>query len=367
MGERGRIRAVALSEVHSDPYEALVSAVMLSGHFVGDELAILEAAYYGGMSRRLVEGRLDEASLKQWIEDKGKKAVDAVKDKALAAKDAGVQLMSKIGTSFSTFIKYVLQRITEFLKAAWEWTKRQVNSAYAPLKEDVIKKVKESKYDAKTLKTEIDQFKDMAKVGAQYLTGGVVTEMAQGMAQAGSEDVGGKEKAAAAEPKKETEKAAESLMYESLMYAAAELVEEDPKFVGEVMSYRYDEAELPGISKLTAKLAHLPPFKWLHGIEDTVKKKTNNAFNNLSAWLHERAGAGGPYEFALIGSVAGILAGTVVESGLHHAAEELGFAALAVAIPGLGLILALMGWIAKGLWVAAIAETALEAIETVEP
>lgn len=352
----------------NDLYNQLVEALCESDYFTEAEKIFLEFSNHSGLSRSLILNEavdIDENKLMQWIQDKGKKAAELVKQGAEKAKDQATQLMAKIGQSFNTFIKFILEKVQSFLKKAWEWFKQQASSSTNAIKSDFQTKIKKAKLDPKLFKTEVGQFKDMARTGITYFTGGIINDMSNGMQKAGNEEADGGSTGA-------TSSAAAESLTEMLLESFIQVIKEEASIVKEIVECMINEAEdkIPGLSKLAHKLAKFPPFSWLHSIENTVKEKTNNVFHKISVFLHERTGAGGPYEFVLMGTVLGLAVGLKIESSVHHLIQhvaEAGLAATVVAaVPGIGLILTIMKWVATGLAIIGLAEAVVMAFDDKE-
>ena len=194
LNEREEIRSL-------NQYDLLVKNLSESDFVSVEESLILEFIYTNRLGKQFIEGiapiELVESKLMQWIQDKGAKAVELVKQGAEKAKDATVQLMSKIGQSFATFIRFILEKLSDFLKKAWDYFKNKARESVGGIKDKLTEKIKDANIDPKQFKTEAQQFKDMARTGMTYFTGKVVGEMAAGMQKAGGEEVEGSTDAAA--------------------------------------------------------------------------------------------------------------------------------------------------------------------------
>ena len=362
-------------------YDLLVKNICESGFLSEEENLILEFIYTHNLGKQFFEGvapiSLMESKLMQWIQDKGKQAVDAIKQGAEKAKDASVQLMSKIGQSFAAFVRYILEQVSAFLKKAWDYFKGKARANAAQIQDKLTEKIKTANIDPKQFKTEVQQFKDMATTGMTYFTGKVIGDMAAGMQKAGTEEVGGaepKEKKPddgnkEAKPKEEEPEVKAEGLQEIVVATLNEIIQKDVNFVKEILglSNLNESDRIPGLSKLAHAIAKYPPFSWLHSIEDVVTEKTNNIFHKISIFLHEKTGAGGPYTFTLIGMIAGLAVGMKIEHGVVHVVQDLGLSAIggaiASALPGIGTILLIMKWVAVGLAYVGIAEAVVASFE----
>jgi hypothetical protein len=152
-----------------------------------------------------------------------------------------------------------------------------------------------------------------------------------------------------------------------LYIAASELILEDEQFVNYLRTDDLYESgggvKIPFLSALAHKLADVQPFKALHSIEHTAGDAANSGLNKISSVLSKAANAPGPFEFTIVGAVFALVTGYAIKAGVKSIVSEIGasaFGAMVVGlIPGIGVILMIMKYAAKGIWCVGICETAL--------
>lgn len=387
-----------LAVIDHNPYSNLVQTLIDARKFDDETNLLLEFVFDNNMSKQFILGEcteeyitesMNEGKFADWIKDKAEKA----KEQIGKVKDKTVELFAKIGQSFSTFIKFIVDKIKQFLVAAWDFIKEQTNSKLNPLKDQVIEKISTSKLDKTKFKKEIDQLKEMGQAGMQLVGQKIPAQIGQAATQAGNE---------------ETNESLSDDVHEWFVECLTEAINDDISSIEDVFDFdasiaKINEAEpnadvagdkasadtkkpdghdashdkshgsdhgganIPGLSKLAHKIAHYPPFSWLHGFEDTVKEKTNNFLETLSVFLNKRAGSSGPHEFELVGNVAALTAGAYVKTGVTEIVKSMGENAViglvANSIPGLGFLLKLLKYIAKAIWLVGVCEAGLAAME----
>lgn len=346
------MKRISTIPVLDDPASIFVVSLMESKFFPEEENLILEGIYANGLSSKFIGAtvpvKVYEDTVAQWIEKKAAQAKEVIKSGTEKAKDKAVQFIAKYGEKFGTYIKMIVDQIRKFLKGAWDYIKTTTTSSLAKDKAVLIEHIKSAKYEGAKIKEEVTNMKDMGAAAMKFLGGGVVKQMEDGMMKAGNDTS------------------------ESVLLCLSECIHEDKQIISDILSfdpkkmYESDGVSIPGLSKLAHKLAKYPPFSWLHSFEDLVKEKTNNMLTKISYYLKEATGAGGPYEFVIIGTLVGLVAGYGVKTGVHDVVHSAGLtavgSAIAIIIPGVALLLTIMSWIAKGIWVVGILETTVAAI-----
>lgn len=335
----------------SDPASHFVHALMESKFFPAEEQLILEGIYSTGLSSKFITGdqpvKVYEATLAQWIEQKAAKAKEVISSGADKAKDKAVQFIAKYGEKFNTYIKMIIDQVKKLLKGAWDFIKGHVASGLSGEKDKLIEHIKGANYEEAKIKEEVSNMKDMGQAAMKFLGGGVTKQMEDGMIKAGND------------------------VSESMLMCLSECAH-DKEFVKSMLEYdpnkiyESDGVGVPGLSKLAHAIAKYPPFSWLHSFEDLVKEKTNNTLSKISHYLHAATGAGGPYDFVIVGALLALVAGMGIKMVAKDIVKSVGLTgvgmAIAVAIPGIGLLLTIMNYIAKGIWIVGIMETTIQAV-----
>src|SRR6266853_1964871 len=67
-----------------------------------------------------------------------------------------------------TFIRFILEKLSDFLKKAWDYMKGKARDSVNGIKDQLTEKVKSANIDPKQFKTEVQQFKDMARTSMTY-------------------------------------------------------------------------------------------------------------------------------------------------------------------------------------------------------
>lgn len=332
-------------------YDEFVTALLESKYFNDEENLGLQWICESKNSKNFILGLqpINEDSFKDWLTKKSTQAKEFVKDGVDKAKDKAVQFLAKVGDQLSKYIKILLDHLKDFLKKAWNYISKEVPSQLAGEKDQFVEKLKNASVDKAEFTKEIKQLKDMTKGALDWVTGGVVKDMETSMVKAGSENT------------------SESLTLPAII-ALTECIKEDKSILFEIFESKTDETKIPGLSKLAHKLAHYPPFSWLHSIEGAVKEKTNSYLQKMSIFLSDKAKVSGPYEFDVIGDIVKLWAGSTVKHGVKEIAGSIAATGVGVAvatvIPGIGLLLNIMYYLAKAIFIVQTAESVINSITT---
>lgn len=349
----------------------LVTAAIESNYYEYEINYLLETILLNNLENSLFEGTLTdtelfthilETSVSDWFKTKADKAKDAIKQGAESAKAAGTKLIAKIGDSFNSVVKIIVESISGFLAKAWEFIKAQTTAAYSRYADDVKKHVARWKHDQKhDAATEVANMKSMGQFGANYIVKKFPSDAKSAIGKTSN---------------METNESLDRILEQSMYVAMIECIKEDSiKFFKELNEFKEyinnfdilneaghghdvhiesDVPALPGLSMISHKLSKLPPFKWLHDIEHIVGNKFNNVFEKVSLWLSKVANGPGPYVFVYIGSVVGLVAGSKIKHGIHDIVEYIGEKALGATIaammPGIGWLLTALKILATGMW-----------------
>lgn len=310
-------------------------------YLVEDEKIIFDALIAEGVSGEFIylcesEDRdaLLESYLEKW-QEKFQKAKEYVKDKGKAAAktlgDASKKVL-QLGANLLNVLGAVLKKIGDAIKKLWESAKAKAMEVLEKAKDAIVEKVKGmmKKGDFKvSLKDETSVMGQMTSAGVKYLTGGF------------TEQLGGAAKEAAT-----TE---ESTYVTHLKYAVinelSSRIDRGTSVESLIESFRIDEGgdghgnegglNIPFISAIMKKVAHMPPFKYFHSIGETVGKFANNGLSKLSYFLNKVAEGPAPYIFTAMGGIVAVYVGYKTESWFKHLLVDI---LLHFAVPGVGLI-----------------------------
>lgn len=296
-----------------------------------------------------LDGTLNEESIADKLKAKAKAALQTIKDKGKEYLSDTQEVILKIGGNISALIGKIVGVLKAFLAKAWAWIQQQVESGYAKSKEGIIKAAK-GKFSGKldVAKDEVKNLGAMAKGAAAWCTGGVLGDMEKGMNDAGKLD-----------------ESFVSILENGLYLAASELILEDEEFVNYLRTDDLYESgggvKIPFLSALAHKLAEVQPFKALHSVEHAAGDAANSGLAKISSVLSKVANAPGPFEFTIVGAVFALVTGYAIKAGVTSITKEIGasaFGAMVVGlIPGVGVILLIMKYAAKGIWCVGICET----------
>jgi len=109
---------------------------------------------------------------------------------------------------------------------------------------------------------------------------------------------------------------------------------------------------IPFVSAIAHKMHHIPPFSLLDKVKQAAEKVAGGALNKFSFYATQLAGAPGPYEFAVLASIIGVVA----EYQVKHAAEG----AILSVIPGIGTVVHFITATAKYLAIIAVIEALIK-------
>ena len=266
------------------------------------------------------------------IKEKGKDYADKLGAKSQAALKFGGKLMAPL--------KSVLGKVKEVLLKGWNMAKDAARASVEKAKEKIKEKIQPYLKDSDKRKKITEEAKNLAAMGgavATWATGDFVGELAKGG-----------EKAATTE--ESYHQAFESAFY----YAAAETLKENytiDEILSECELFESDHAEakgglqIPFISSIMSKLAHMPPFSVFHKIEAKVASAAETGLERMSILATKIASAPGPFKFPVVAGLVGIAAGYLAESTFKKGVMDLqGLAekGLGFAIPGFGMAIKFM-------------------------
>lgn len=258
----------------------------------------------------------------QIAKEKGKKALTDTQEKIL-------QMGGKIANVIKTLVNALAKWIADTFSAA----KAHFSSAAASKKDKIISSVKNVK-DTNQLATEIKNLKSVIGSTGSWLKSGFISQVNKGAAEVAKED---------------TNESINIPVFEIILLESINdaILNRDLDFTD-----LFESGGIPFVSAIAHKLHHVPPFNLLHKVQSAAEKIAGGALNKLSYYATELAGAPGPYEFAALATIIGIVA----EVQFKGAAK----AALVNLIPGIGTVAYIISHVAMALAVIGIVETLIK-------
>lgn len=404
--------------MNRDAHKEILEAMLSSGYYKEDGYTnfLIETVLYNNYQDQIFEGTLEndslyaavleqltisdvnEGKLKDWFDNKVETVKKWAEEGKEKAKEKGYQFIEKL-KGFGDIVNLIVKSIQGFLKAAWDYFKKATTSSMGQFKDELVSKWKHwTEGHENDVVDEVKSFGTMSKHAVNWATAGFPKDSAGALQKAGNEEVeggdGSEKKAAQHESYKFYD-----VMEKSFLISLAELIKEDASIIDEIEQFNEwsknpDETvvnelneklvniinedghggdsktlEIPFLGKIAHKVGHLPPFKYLHNIESIVKEKTNNFFHKISIWLNKVAGGPAPFEYFYMGASLGLTAGDLIKSGVTELVKAIGSAAIGVAIatavPGIGFILTILKYMAKGIWIVEVAQVGITAASEV--
>lgn len=269
---------------------------------------------------------------KEQIQKGGKEVLQKLGD--------GAKALIKMGGDLLKPVKAMLQKLVAWAKNAWSTI---IAKAKARIKEKVQEELKprinsllKNKPDA--VAEEVGYMKDLGSWAASYFTGGIKGTIVQS-AQAAAKSNESVEEPNVLDSFEITLEASayaaithmierDGVLIEEMEAGMAEwekgqLETEDVNEGGGEGKSNEKYRKIPFLSTLMDKIGHMPPFKWFHKMGEFIKGKFNNMLTGVSAFLAERFGAPGPFEFMVCGGIVGAVAGYMLESKTKSAVKGL--------------------------------------------
>lgn len=267
---------------------------------------------------------LNEESLVDKMKKKYDQAVAVMKEKGKSALSDAQEKIVKFSGNIMNVIKMIAQKVSAFLKDAWNSARSAASDAVSKTKTEIEDKVKSIK-DKTSLDDEIEGFKTIAKGGVTWALTGFPKELAKAEMQAS--------------------KVEESLEI-FLLEAALEISKEE----GFLDLFESESEGIPFLSAIAHKIAEFPPFNALHKISANVAKAAKNTLDRAAIFFNEVAGT--PIvKFVILPTVIGVAA--------EYMVKKTAVGVLAP-IPGIGTIAATLGTVALGLAVVTIVESLIK-------
>jgi len=286
-------------------------------------------------------------TLKDKISSQGKEALDKISD---ASKN-----LLKIGGDILKPISQIIAKMGELIKKAWDRAQPIVQAAVdkaMPVLKKRLKSISDDISRRKTLISELTNVKTMSGHGVKVIKGGYVEIL---------------NKAAVNAAKSDESNSFTNMLYCSAINAATELIQngygvakiqEELELYDEILLEGGDKKgglNIPFVTAIMTKIGNTPPFKYFHQLEGIVAEKVNSVLDRASIYIHKLGGPG-PYKFAIIGGLVGVVVGYKAESLAKgaifsdHGAKILGFL-----IPGSNIIYTIIVAISISLLIYGIA------------
>tara|TARA_Y100000389_G_C17457090_1_gene518868 strand:- start:924 stop:2177 length:1254 start_codon:yes stop_codon:yes gene_type:complete len=351
----------------------ILESIVDSGFYETPVTMAFSAVVENNLTDKLFEGTLNdsdivnlinEADIVSWFKDKAEK----IKDKSKDALTGAEEFVKKVGGKFSSVAKLIGEALSTFLKKAWEFIRKNVNSAL----EKTRGKTEEA---AETASKNLDE-KEVKGVGSEISDGKKIMESTLNYFIKGMSDSAAKGTKSAGQ-KVEVGKQNEAYLWEDVFeqgsyLAIAELIKEDSSILNEIEAFdisavneEKEGLKIPFISKIVHWIAdNVPPFSWLSQLEKLVAKATGWALEKFSIWASKFANAPGPRKFPNLSKFSGFFAGAKIKAGtkeiIKFIAKKGAGAAVISAFPAIGPVLAWMKKIATWLWYFEILEAAID-------
>lgn len=284
------------SEYNFNRYEILSLEYVLENNF--------ETEFFSGNFSET----LNEISLVDWIKDKAESAKDIIKTKGKEALSATQEFVVNIGANIGNYVKKIVEMVTKAIKMMWDKITAFVEKVLGGKKKELIEKAKgEIKGKESKLKEEIGNAKSMLQAGAKWVSNGFTKDSEGGLQKAAKDDSGD-----SADESMRNEISG-ILLEKSVWYSLSKLIKEDERLLKQIIEIDHSVYEsdseglkIPGISKLLHTLHKYPPFSLMHKATEKFGKVVNSSLESLSKWLNSVAGAPGPFEFTVFGTVSGM-------------------------------------------------------------
>lgn len=297
---------------------------------MNEAMLLVEAGVFDFNMSLLLEQSLNEESIAQKMKQKFDNAVKIAKEKGKQALTDAQEKIIKLGGSIVNVIKIIVEKLKEWMTAAFEAAKTAYTSAASASSKKIGEVVSKMGKDTKNeLITDVKQMGQVTAAVGAWIGGKFAGDTAKGLQAAASEN-------------------------ESFEIGIYKSINESIKN-GEIdFTDLLNESEggIPFVSKIAHKLHHVPPFNVLDKVKQGAEKITGGALAKFSYYATKLAEAPGPYEFAALAAIVGILVEVQVKGVAKHAILH--------AIPGLGLVLSIISNTAMCLAIIGIVETLIK-------
>lgn len=280
------------------------------------------------------EDFVNEENLVQKMKAKFDQAVQVAKEKGKQALTDTQTKIVQLGGNIVNIIKLMIDKLKEWMKNLFDAAKGAYMQAMGKEKAKVEELISKMKGETKTkLGIEIQNLKDITSHFVNWIFSGFPKEIASGTGKVVKQDVS---------------EAFELAIYESLNEA---VVSGELDFTD--LLKEGDEGSIPFLSSIAKGLNKVPPFSLLYKVKSAVAKVGTKVLNRFSFYATEMAGAPGPYEFAAIAVIIGVIAEVQIKGVAKHAILH--------AVPGLGTVAAWLSNAAMALALIAVVEAVIKA------
>ena len=304
---------------------------------MNEAVLLVEQGVFDFSSDILLEDFLNEENLIQKMKQKFDNAVAVAKQKGKSALSDAQERIIKLGGNIGNVIKLIVDKLKEWMQASLDLAKNLYTKAANAKVSDIKDKVKSMGKDTKNeLVNDVKQMKTVTSSVVNWISSGFPGQVAKAGATAAKEDV------------------TESFELELYKAINEAIIKGEVDFTDMI-----DESEgghgIPFVSAIAHKFHHIPPFNLLDKVKQGVEKVAGGALARFSYYATQIAGAPGPYKFAAIAAIIGILGEVQFKGVAKHAILHV--------IPGLGLVLSIISNVAMCLAVIGIIEAIIKAEE----
>ncbi len=283
---------------------------------------------------------LNEESILAKMKQKAQQAVQVAKEKGKEALSASQEMILKLGGSIMNVIKLMINKLKEWIGAAFTAAKSAYGNAVQGKSDEIKKHLDNAGEKTKVLIVkEVKQLKVVTSSLTSWLTSGFTSQVAKGAAEvAKSDDV-----------KESFELAMLMALNESIKSGELDFTD---LLEGDHEGGHEGGLNIPYLTPLVHKLHHVPPFSLLHKVKELIEKGAKKGLEKLSVWATELAGAPGPFEFVALASLIGIV-GEVKFKGVAQGA-------IVSLIPGVGTIAGIIATVAMGMAIYGAVEALID-------
>jgi hypothetical protein len=289
-----------------------------------------------GIFDDIFEQDIIDESIVSKLADKFKSATEVLKDKGKAALSTAQEVIIKTGGKVAGIIKMIVDAVKQWLGEQWKAAQQAYNSAFGAKADEIKQKVEgmgEEKKNA--LKTEIKNLKTITSAVGSWIKSGFTNDIAK-----------------AASTAAKTDESYIGYSFElGLIHTLNESVLSGELNFVELLNEGEGAAKLPFVSSIASGMNKVPPFSLLYKVKKAAASIAGGVLDKFSFYATELAGAPGPYKFAALATLIGVVAEVQVKGAAKHA--------LIHAIPGIGTAAYLVSNVAMGLAAVAVIEAAL--------
>lgn len=297
--------------------------------YMNEAVLLVEA----GIFDATFDEELNEESLMAKMKDKFDNAMQIAKEKGKKALTDTQEKILQMGGKIANVIKTLVSALSKWIADTFSAAKAHFSSVASSSGDKISAAVNKIK-DTNEIATEIKNLKAVVGSTGAWLKSGFISQVNKGAAEAAKEDV------------KESFNIPvfEIILLESINDA---IINKDLDFTDLLES-----GGIPFVSAIAHKLHHVPPFNLLHKVQAAAEKVAAGALNKLSYYATELAGAPGPYEFAALAAIIGIVAEVQFKGVAKSALINL--------IPGIGTVAYIISNVAMALAVIGIVEALIK-------